>query len=254
VQRVGLKLGATCCAAFALLAGAALAGGSKVEFENLILTANGGFQPRTLPRQRYAPIDFKGHVDIDAKDGGRPLALQQAVIEFDHDGRLSTAGLATCPAERVADLGRAEARRVCRGAIVGSGELGFDVSFGSTLVPARAGLTIFNAPPVDGHPAILLHARTTTPAVQTYAILAPIERQRGQYRYRVTIDVPPIFGGNGSLTHINATVGRRYSAGGKRRSYVSARCSDNLLRTRGFFLFEGGLIIEGSVEKFCRQQ
>ena len=103
-------------------------------------------------------------------------------------------------------------------------------------------------------PAVLLHARTKTPAIQTYAIIAPIERQRGEYRYRVTIDVPPIAGGNRSLTHLDATIGRRYRAGGKRRSYISARCSDNLLRTRGSFLFAGGLSIEGSVEKFCRQQ
>ncbi len=254
MRRLGLKLAALACLVLGLLGGVAFGSGAIVEFENLVLKANGGFQPQTLPKHRYAPIEFKGHVEIAAKDGGRPRVLQQAVILFDHDGRLSTAGLPTCPPEEVANLGSAEAREVCRGAIVGTGRLGFIVSVGSTEVPASAELTLFNAPPVEGHPDVLLHARETTPATQTYAIVAPIERQRGQFRYRVTIDVPPIRGGNGSLTHVNATVGRRYSADGKRRSYVSARCSDNILRTRGFFLFEGGFRIEGSVEKYCRQQ
>jgi len=252
VPRAALKLAALCCLALALLAGGAVA--ALVEFENLVLHANGGFKPRALPRHRYAPIEFKGHFDIGTNDGTRPQALQRAVIEFDRDGRLAAAGLPTCPAARVAEVGTAAARRRCRRAIVGTGRIEVQVSLGSSTIPASAALTLFNAPRVDGRPAVLLHARTKTPAIQTYAIIAPIERQRGEYRYRVTIDVPPIAGGNGSLTHLDATIGRRYRAGGKRRSYISARCSDNLLRTRGSFLFAGGLSIEGSVEKFCRQQ
>ncbi len=248
----GLKLLAACLLAAALLAAGAHA--ALIEYGNLVFHANGGFQPRTLPAHRYAPIEFKGHFDIAAKDGARPSPLQQAVIEFDRDGRLATAGLPTCPPERVAAAGTAEARELCRGAIVGTGHLEALVAVGSMLVPAKASLTIFNAPRVEGNSAVLLHARTTTPAIQTYAIVAPIERRRGEYRYRVTIDVPPFFGGNGSLTHLDATVGRRYEAGGKRRSYVAARCSDNILHTRGFFFFADGLSIEGSVEKFCRQQ
>ena len=59
---------------------------------------------------RYAPIEFQGHFDIAAKDGGRPVALRQASLDFDRDGRLSAAGLPTCAAERVADASAEEAR------------------------------------------------------------------------------------------------------------------------------------------------
>jgi hypothetical protein len=253
VSHAALKLTAICIAALALLGGVAVAG-ALVEVDGIVLRADGGFQPRTLPRRSYAPIEFKGHVNISAQNGGRPLPLQQAVIEFDHDGRLSTAGLPTCPAERVAAAGTDEARRLCQGAIVGTGTIEVLATIGGTLVPGKADLTVFNAPLVEGHPAVLLHARTTTPNEQTYAILAPIERRRGQFRYRVTIDLPPIAGGNGAITHIDAKIGRRYRAGGKLRSYVSARCSDSVLSTRGRFVFEGGLLIEGGVQKFCRQQ
>lgn len=253
---VRLRLAASCGAVLALLAlTASGAGGvgATVEYEGLVLRANGGFAPRTLPRHRYAPIEFKGHFNIAERDGSQPPALQRAVIRFDRDGRLGVAGLPTCPAERVASVGTAEARRLCRGAIVGGGRLDALIRLGSGLFPAHGTLTVFNAPRVDGHPAVLLHARTTVPSVQTYAIVAPIERTRGEYGYRVTIDLPPIAGGLGSLTHLSASIGRRYTAGGKRRSYVAARCSDNILRTRGSFLFSDGLVIEGSVEKFCRQ-
>ncbi|MFN8216643.1 MAG: hypothetical protein U0R71_08605 [Solirubrobacterales bacterium] len=251
-----LRLAAACCAALtlaALTASGAGGAGAVVEYEGLVLRADGGFAPRTLPRQRYAPIEFRGHFDIAERDGSQPPALQRAVILFDHDGRLGAAGLPTCPLARIAAADTAEARARCRGAIVGSGHLGALVRLSSSLVPARAALTIFNAPRVDGHPAVILHARTTTPNLQTYAILAPIERIPGEFGYRVTIDIPPIAGGLGSLTHLDATLGRRYRAGGKRRSYLAARCSDNVLRTRGTFLFGNGLVVEGGVEKFCRQ-
>jgi hypothetical protein len=81
----------------------------------------------------------------------------------------------------------------------------------------------------------------------------PIERRRGEYGYRATIDLPPLAAGLGSLTRIQVELGRRYRFGGKSRSYTSARCSDNILRTRGRFTFEDGTVIDGAVEKFCRQ-
>ena len=231
------------------------ASGALVEYENLVLHANGGFKPRTLPHARYAPIDFKGHFDINSKDGSRPLPLERVVLDFDRDGRLAVAGLPTCPAERIDEASVAEARRLCRGAIVGSGHIEAQVTLLSgTTVPARSALTIFNAPPVAGHPAVVLHAQTTTPATQTFAIVVPIVRRGGEYRYRATIEVPPIAGGLGSLTHLDGEIGRRYEADGKKRSYVVARCSDNILRTRGGFTFAGGTLIEGSVEKYCRSE
>jgi hypothetical protein len=239
----------------ALLVTAAGARAALVAYQNLILHANGGFTPRTLPRSHFAPIDFKGHFDIDAKDGGRPLALQRVVLDFDRDGRLGVAGLPTCAAEKIDQASVAEARQLCRGAIVGRGHVeALITTLSGETIPARSALTIFNAPRVEGHPAVILHAQTTAPATQTFAIVAPITRRGGEYRYRVTIDVPPIAGGLGSLTHLDAEIGRRYEAGGKQRSYVSARCTDNILRTQGSFIFSDGTLIEGNVEKYCRSE
>src|SRR3954454_21273180 len=80
-----------CCVLFAGAANAAL-----VKVGNLVLTADGGFTPRILPRSAYAPIDFKGRADLKAVDGSVPSPLQQLVLDFDRDGRLSTAGLPVC--------------------------------------------------------------------------------------------------------------------------------------------------------------
>jgi len=239
----------------AVLAGSA--GGALVEVDNVVLRADGGFQPQTLPRHRYAPIDFQGRVDVSAKDGGRPPPLKQALIDFDRDGRLSVAGLPSCAPESIAAATPEEARRICRGAIVGTGrvEALVPIEVGSDrMVPGSSPLTIFNGPRVGGMPSAVLHARTTIPTTETYAIVIPIETVRGEFRYRARIDLPPFAGGFGALTHIDVKIGRRYRANGRNRSYASARCSDNILRTHGRFSFEDGTVIDGLVEKFCRSK
>jgi len=228
------------------------ANGALVETGDIVLHADGGFEPRTLPRRGYAPIEFQGHFDVDSKSGPRPIALAQVVVDFDRDGHLDAAGLPTCAAEAVANLGVQEARELCRGAIVGTGHIEAAVTAGSQTFHASSPVTLFNAPPIGGAPAVVLHARTSAPAIQVFAIPIPIERRPGRFRYRAVVDLPPILGGNGSITHLDLQIGRRFRFGGRLHSYVSARCTDSVLETRGRFTFADGTVIEGSVEKFCR--
>jgi hypothetical protein len=235
-----------------LSVGIAQGTGALVEVDNLILRADGGFRPRHLPSHAFAPIDFNGHVDFDSRDGGPPPTLQQAIVDFDRDGRLSVAGLPTCAPETIAQLSTDEARAACHTAIVGSGRVDAVISLDSGPVQASSPLTLFNGPRLNGKPTVVIHARTTVPATQTYAIVVPIERRSGEFRYRARLDVPPLAGGRGAITHIDVQIGRRYSAGGARRSYASARCSDGILRTHGRFSFDDRTVIDGSVEKFCR--
>jgi hypothetical protein len=226
-----------------------------VTYRNLVLHAVGGFEPQSLPKRAYAPISFQGEVDFSTRSGaGRPTALTEAVIDFDRDGRLEAAGLPVCAAAQVASLGTAEARATCGSAMVGEGllEALVEPAPGAAPVPVRAPLSIFNGPEEAGHPTVVLHASLGAPASQTLAIAAPIERIGGEFRYQVTAHVPPIAGGLGSLTRIRIEIGRRFRAGGRLRSYVSAHCADSLIKTRGRFTFADGTIIEGSVEKFCR--
>ncbi len=237
--------------ALAALPAAALGGGALVEVNDLVLRANGGFVPRSLPRQRFTPIDFQGHVDLSGKGGGAPPALEQIVLDFDRDGRLSAGGLPTCSPEQVANASVAEARRTCRGAIVGTGHVEALVALADGPLAGGSEVTIFNGPILAGKRTVLFHARAPAPIDQTFAILIPIERRRGDFRYRATVNLPPIAAGLGAITHIDVKVGRRFSVDGKRRSYVSARCSDGILRTHGRFTFSDGTIVDGSVEVPC---
>jgi hypothetical protein len=242
---------ALCCALALLLAASAAGEGALVKVNDIILRADGGFQPRSLPRRQFAPIDFQGHFDIAAKGGGKPVALETVVVDFDRDGRLSPGGLPVCPPQRIANAGSAEARRLCSRAMVGSGHIRALIGLPKGPVPVSSPLIIFNGPSREGNPTVVLHAQITVPATQTLAIVVPIERRRGEFRYRATLDLPPIAGGLGAVTHVDVDVGRRFSVGGQRRSYVSAHCSDGILSTHGRFSFADGTIVDGSVEKPC---
>lgn len=232
---------------------AGTAGAALVEVDDLVLRADGGFKPQTLPRRQFAPIDFNGRLDITAKGGGKPSPLRQAFIDFDRDGRLSVAGLPACAPESIATVGTAEARAICGGAQVGSGKIEALITLpGGETVPVGSPLTIFNGPRLGDLPTAVLHARLDAVGMsETYAIVVPIEKRRGNFRYRARLDIPPIAGGAGAITHVEVKIGRRYRAGGKARSYASARCSDNILQTHGRFSFESGTIIDGLVEKYC---
>lgn len=247
-----LALAMALCAALAALLVSG-AGAAMVRYGTLVVRADGGFEPQALPRRAYAPIDFQGHAEIGTTNGKPPPALRSAVLVFDRDGRLTTAGLPACPPERIEGTTPAEARGLCRAAIVGTGHAAAAVTLpGRPTVEVRSPLTLFNGPRENGHPTVIAHARTTYPSPQTYVVTVAIERRGAAGPYRVTFEVPPIVEGYGALTRVDLRVGRRYRAGGALHSYVSARCSDSVLETRGRFAFADGTVISGTVFKPCR--
>jgi hypothetical protein len=253
-------MGKRLLAAGALLAGCAvLAGGTigataaMVRVGTLVLHADGGFEPNVLPKLTYAPIHFQGHGDISTTNGSVPPALQHVRLELDHDGRLTTTGLSVCPPSRIEGASPAQARRRCRGAIVGTGHLAAAVPLPVLgRITLRSPLTLFNGPRRDGNPTVVAHAQAPFPISETYVVVAPIERRQGTFGYRASFDVPPIAGGLGALTHVDTKIGRPFRSGGAERSYVSARCSDHILQAQGYFSFADGTVIYGSVFKICR--
>jgi hypothetical protein len=240
--------------ACAVLAEGAL-GAAMVETREIRLRLNADFQPLNLPKKSFAPVEFEGYLDIARPGGGAPPALTQVILDFDRDGRLDVAGLPTCAPEQVAEVSTEEARAICKSAIVGTGKLEALISLPGGPVPTRSALTLFNGPRQEGHPTVVVHARISVPATQTYAFVVPIEKRPGEFRYRATVNLPELAGGLGAITHIDVKIGRRYTANGVKRSYVAARCSDHILRSHGIFTFANGLVIEGvGLEKYCAQR
>jgi hypothetical protein len=250
-MRRGLVIAAAVGALVALIA--ATVDAAEIRYGTLVLRADGGFSPRVLPKHAYAPISFQGHGDISTTDGSIPPVLQHIKVEFDRDGRLTTVGLGICPPARIEAATPQQARRLCHSAIVGRGHLGAAISVPLLgRAELRSPLSLFNGPRQNGNPTVIAHAQVGFPIFETYVIVIPIERRHGTYGYRAAFDIPPIAGGLGALTHIDATVDRRYHFHGAERSYVSARCSDYILQTQGYFSFADGTVFYGSVFKPCQ--
>jgi hypothetical protein len=239
-----------------LVASAALlssvSGAATVRVGTLVLHADGSFEPRLLPKRSFAPIRFQGYGEVKTTNGSLPPALEHVKLDFDRDGHLTTAGLPVCSPSKLENASPQQARNRCSGSIVGTGHLSAAVSLaGLARLNLTSPLTIFNGPRQSGNPTAVLHAQAPFPVSETYVVIAPIERRKGIYGYRTEFDIPLIAGGLGSLTRIDAKIGRFYRAGGAERSYVSARCSDYILQTQGYFSFADGNVIYGSVFKAC---
>jgi hypothetical protein len=252
MRRWILGMGVLLAASVALLAG--VSGAATVRVGTLVLHADGSFEPRLLPKRAFAPIRFQGYGAIKTTNGSLPPALEHVKLDFDRDGHLTTAGLPICQPSKLEGATPKQARTRCSGAIVGTGHLAAAASLaGLARISLRSPLTIFNGPRLNGNPTAVLHAQAPFPVSETYVVVVPIERRKGGiYGYRAEFDIPPIAGGLGSLTRIDAKIGRSYRAGGAERSYVSARCSDYILQTQGYFSFADGNVIYGSVFKACR--
>jgi hypothetical protein len=238
-----------CAALLAVSVGGADA--ALIKVKNLVLKADGGFFPNVLSRDRFEPIDFRGHANLINTEGGAPTALQEMRLDFDRDGLLETKGLPVCPVAKIAHANTGQARRRCAEAMIGTGHIGAIYDFGGLSLQARVKASLFNGPRKDGNPTVLGHAYTTIPFPRTYVAVIPIKRlKKGPFAYRATFDVPQLAAG-GVLTHIDGRIGRRYRFKGRERSYVNARCTTGIIRTLGHFLFADGTIMDGTLEKPC---
>jgi len=159
------------------LAAAGSAYALRIQVGNIIVTGDGNFSPTTLPKNETAPIKLHGYGKIETADGSLPPILKQLVFWFDKHGAVETRGLAVCPMHKLIATTPARARANCTSAIVGTGFAKGVVNFPEQApIPANSPLTVFNAPPQGGNPAVYVHAYTTVggPA----AIIIPVVIQK----------------------------------------------------------------------------
>ena len=240
-------------AVVAMLVLAASAVAIRLETGNIVVVADGGFTPTTLPKDKFAPIKLHGFGKIGTKDGSPPPILETVTIWFDKHGKVETRGLPTCTRGKLAATTVPQARKLCPGAIVGKGLGKAVVIFPEQPpIPASSAITLFNAKPKNGNPVVLAHAHLTVPAPSTFVV--PIEIQRvnsGRYGFKTVAKIPKIAGGAGIPLYARLTVGREWKFKGKKLSYANAGCPDGRLQAKGQFQFKDGTFLQGSVFKKC---
>jgi hypothetical protein len=236
-----------------LLVAAASAAAIVLHASNLVITTDGGFTPTALPKKGFAPIKLHGFGKIATEDGSAPPVLETVTIWFDKHGAVDTEGLPTCTPGKLAATTTAQARKLCPGAIVGTGFGKAVVNFPEQgPIPASSPITLFNAKPKHGNPVVLAHAHLTVPGPTTFVV--PIEIQKvhdGRYGFKTVAKIPKIAGGYGVPLYARLSVGREWKYKGKTHSFANAGCPDGRLQAKGQFKFKDGTFLQGSIFKRC---
>ncbi len=227
--------------------------GLKILIGKTVVSATAEITPRALPAKGNAPVTISNVTRIHETDGSAPPTLSEMTFMFDGHGSVDTKGLPVCTTAKLAETTPAEARKRCAKAIVGEGIGKALVSLpGVPPQQISSPLTLFNAPPQNGRPSLIVHAYETVPAPKTLLVPAAIERiNHGRYGYQVTIQVPPIADGYGAATLAEAQVGTTWKRGGRTVGYVNAHCNGGRLQVHGSLKFTDGSFFPGTLTSPC---
>ena len=172
-----------------------MADAAMVRVGRIVLRADGGFTPQSLPRHTYAPISFRGHANVESTDSQPvPCAAQfQARIRQGRAARYQ--GPAGLPARQPRRDHDPEPRR-------GSAARRWSAPARSrhrspiracSGVMLRSPLSLFNGPRINGNATVIAHARQLLPTPQTYVVVITIERlKKGPFSYRASAERPRI--------------------------------------------------------------
>jgi hypothetical protein len=209
-----------------LLAVAAVAQGELVQQGNLRVSFDSRLLPRSLPRERPAPVTVSLDGSVSTVDGTRPPQLREMTVAVNRAGLISAIGLPICRAPELQQTSSDAALDNCRPALVGSGHFSANVDFpGAPLIPARGRLLAFNSR-IKGKPAMLLHLFGSSPVRAAFVLPFKISHRRhGDFGAVFSTKIPELASDLGYVTDIEMTIGRKYRYEGKPRSFISASCA-----------------------------
>jgi hypothetical protein len=237
----------------AALACAAVAVGVTTQIGNLKVSATAEFQPRAFPEHGTVPAQFSSIVRIKSVDGDQPPALKSLIFEFDKHGKLNFKGVPTCTEAQLEGTTPSEARKRCAAALLGTGTGKARVEIpGKAPFTISSPISIFNAPPEGGRPAMIAHAYETVPSPQALLVPFTIEKvSHGRYGYRTEIQLPQIAGGDGAAILAEASFGRTYKKHGHEVGYAEAECSGGRLQVFGKLTFAEGSHLQSLLSSPC---
>jgi hypothetical protein len=253
-----------CVAALAL---AALIGATALSAQaeiaqkgNLRVTVDGTLKPKKLPRRGTAPIAVSVGGQISTTDATLPPQLERLRIELNRNGRLDFKGLPTCRYSRIQPGSSNRALRQCRSALVGKGSFSANITLaGQEPYPTKGKLLVFNSKR-GRKPVLYGHIYSAKPFATSFVIVFKVQKLRkGAYGIALNAPLPKAMDAWGRLTGLIMTLGRRYSSGGRRRSFISSGCpaprgftlaSFPLVRTS--FSFTGGKKLTSTLSGTCK--
>jgi hypothetical protein len=258
-----MKTSVRAVAALALALLLALVSGAGADITrrgNLSLAVSGRFVPHSLARRGTTPIAATVGWHIGTTDGSEVPNLKRLRIEINRHGRFDYAGLPICPYDKIQPASSTRALTACRSALVGKGDFSADVALrGQEPYGAQGRLLVFNGSR-NGRPVLLGHIYSSYPFPTSFVITFSVRAlNRGNFGTALDAALPKALSSWGNLTGIDMTLSRRFAAGGRRHSYISANCPapDGFSKAifplaRTSFAFGGGATVSSTVTGTCR--
>lgn len=220
---------------------------------DLVLRMNGGVAPKKLPRNRLAPITLRASGSLATVDGSHPPATKAVTVDFDKHGTINARGLATCRPGKLQSRDTKAALAACRPALVGRGTTTVEVAFPEQPPFSSSGpLLLFNGGVRHGVTTMYIHAYVSVPTPTAIVTVVKVEKiHKGPYGTRAVARIPKIAGGAGSLTHFAFSIHRTFRRGGKKQSYLLARCANGRFRAHATLQTRDGTRISGSILRRC---
>lgn len=199
--------------------------------------------PSTLPKTTFKPAKLFTHVSTKYAHPGNKARggfVSKTQVWYDDDGKINANAVPVCN-KNLANTTMGQAMTLCGKAKVGTGTA-VATSTQNANIPAC--VLVFNGPPKNGNPTVLLHTRIqgsncTKPAgnnsgaltVLLKGVIKPATGDYGNMLEVDKIDSQPL-----PLKDFQATVG----GGGSR--YITARCNDanHLLNGKAKFTYSDG--------------
>jgi hypothetical protein len=195
-----------------------------VQQEGIRLSFGGLLHPRALPRSRRAPVRISLRVGIGGADGEPLPQLRRLQIAISKVGRLDAAGLPVCHLDQIQPATTEAALAACGGSLVGSGHFSASVQIPEQVpYPSRGRIVAFSGR-YRGRPAILLHVYGTTPIPASDTLPLTIAHGHGAFGIVLDTSLARTTPSASRVTAISLDLGRTYSAGRRRHSYLSASC------------------------------
>lgn len=238
---------------------AATAAAELIQGGNLRVSFQAKLSPRALPREHPVPVTVSLSGSVRTADGSRPPQLRKIKIGVNRAGLISVEGLPICTAPELQQTSTEAALARCRPALVGRGRFAVNVDFPEApLIPAQGRLLIFNSR-LKGRPAMLAHLYGSSPVRAAFVLPFKVSHPpSGDFGTVFTTEIPELASDLGYVTDISMTIGRKYSADGERRSFISASCAAPVgfpgtifKLARITFLFADGVRITTALTRDC---
>lgn len=232
---------------------ATTASGIRLRAGDILIVGDGQVLPKSLPKDHYVPVRLRIHGRLTTVSGALPPVLERMKFEFEREGEIQTTGLPVCQSADLEATTVPQARKLCPGAIIGTGTGKAIVKFPEQPpIDVSSPLTFFNGPNGNGRWTVFLHAYNTVPVPATILFKITIEKiDNGRFGYLVESEIPKISGGYGIPVAAKLDLGRKWTFAGKRYSYLNRSCATGRIQANGQFSFKDGTVVSGSFLKRC---